>query len=48
MNNVVKLYDKYFDSYKETYDEGDLNKKKGEIPSSLKFLLWGIISYQNG
>ena len=27
MNNVVKLYDNYFDSYKETYDEGDLNEK---------------------
>ena len=28
MNDVVKLYDNYFDSYEETYDEEDLNEKK--------------------
>ena len=27
MNDVVKLYDNYFDSYEETYDEEDLNEK---------------------
>ena len=28
MNNVVKLYNNYFDSYEETYDEGDLNEEE--------------------
>ena len=27
--NVVRLYNNYFDSFKETYDEGDLNEKEG-------------------
>ena len=29
MNNVVRLYNNYFDSFEETYDEGDLNEKEG-------------------
>ena len=32
MNNVEKLNDNYFDSYQETYDEGDLNEKEGSDP----------------
>ena len=27
MNDVVKLYDNYFDSYEKTYDGEDLNEK---------------------
>ena len=46
MNNVVKLYTNYFDSYEETYDEGDLNEK-GATSNDLKLLAWAIISYQN-
>ena len=36
MNNVVKLYDNYFDSYEETYDEGELNEKEGRDPKQFK------------
>ena len=48
MNNVVKLYTNYFDSYEETYDEGDLNEKEGATSNGLKLLAWVIMSYQNG
>ena len=36
MNNVLKLQGNYFDSYEETYDEGDLNKKEGRDPKQFK------------
>ena len=36
MNNVLKLQGNCFDSYEETYDEGDLNKKEGRDPKQFK------------
>ena len=36
INNVVKLYDNYFDSYGETYDKGDLNEKERRDPKQFK------------
>ena len=41
MNNVVKLYNKYFDLYEETYDEEDLNEKEGRDPKQLKIIVVG-------
>ena len=46
MNNVVRLYNNYFDSFEETYDEGDLNEKEGR--NQFKITGMGVISYQNG
>ena len=44
MNNVVKPYSNYFDSYKETYDEGNLNEKEGRNPwnRNLKFEITSV------
>ena len=41
MNNVVKLYNKYFDLYEETYDEEDLNEKEGRDPKQFKIIVVG-------
>ena len=41
MNNVVKLYDNYFNSYEETNDEGDLNEKEGNDPKQFKITRMG-------
>ena len=32
MNNVVKIYDNYFDFYEKTYDASALNEKEGHGP----------------
>ena len=36
MNNVVKIYSDYFDSYEETYDEEGSNEKEGLEPKQFK------------
>ena len=36
MNNVVKLYGIYFDSYEDTYDEKNVNEKEGPEPQQFK------------
>ena len=36
MNNVVNLYNNYFDFYEKTYDERTLNKKEGRHPKQFK------------
>ena len=41
MNNVVKLYDNYFNSYGETNDEGDLNEKERNDPTQFKITRMG-------
>ena len=41
MNNVVRLYNNYFDSFEETYDEGDLNEKEGSDPKQFKITRMG-------
>ena len=41
MNNVVKLYDNYFNSDEETNDEGDLNEKEGNDPKQFKITRMG-------
>ena len=41
MNNVVKLYDNYFNSYEETNDEGDLNEKESNDPTQFKITRMG-------
>ena len=46
MKNVMQLYNYYFDSYKEKYDEEDLSEgnKKSGTPNSLKLMTKRIIS----
>ena len=34
----MKLYNYYFDSYEETYDEGALNEKEGRDPKQFKIV----------
>ena len=36
MNNVVNLFNNYFDFYKKTYDESTLNEKEGRNPKQFK------------
>ena len=36
INNVVKLYRNFFDSYEETYDEEDLNEKEARYSKQFK------------
>ena len=36
MNNAVKLYSDYLDSYEETYDEEGSNEKEGLQPKQFK------------
>ena len=44
-NNVVTLYNNYFNFYKKTSNESTLNEKKSMILTSLK---QQKMSYQNG
>ena len=38
MNNVVNLYNNYFNFYKKTYDESTLNEKEGCDPKQFKLV----------
>ena len=38
MNNVVNLYNNYFDFYKKTYDESTLTEKEGSDPRQFKMV----------
>ena len=38
MNNVVTLYNNYFNSYEKTYDEIALNEKEGHDPNQFKIV----------
>ena len=38
MNNVVNLYNNYFDFYKKTYDESTLTEKEGRDPRQFKMV----------
>ena len=38
MNNVVNLYNNYFDFYEKTYDESTLTEKEGRDPRQFKMV----------
>ena len=38
MNNVVNLYNNYFDFYEKTYDESTLTEKEGRDPRQFKIV----------
>ena len=38
MNNVVNLYNNYFDFYEKTYDQSTLIEKKGRDPRQSKIV----------